>query len=309
MSFLAGRLAGKEAAFFFQESKHAVNRLAEKNPKSLPSTPPSLEQEAQADVLPEVLKHSLPSRILGQRSDPSSLSKGSKWALHSDPNNASISSPDAMNPLRAYLSLPQVTFGPKRWALPSTEHSVMASTANAMRKDKFIPINPEKLKAAAEGLQQIGKAFAVATAIVFGGATLLFGMAASKLELHNKHKDSTFDPITHDAVMCYSNDDDMLIKLIYQYKHLLPNQMRVFSHVFQVRKCTETALHLGSDDIRTKGKDLVQPKLEMIREQLSPIRTWAENMSKKWNLEREEAIKEKPIIKELSKILGAKTSN
>ncbi|XP_021301015.1 uncharacterized protein LOC110429345 isoform X1 [Herrania umbratica] len=249
MSFLAGRLAGKEAAFFFQESKHAVNRLAEKTPKSLPSTPPSLEQEAQADVLPEVLKHSLPSKIFGQPSDPSSLSKGSKWALHSDPNNASISSPDAMNPLRAYLSLPQVTFGPKRWALPSTEHSVMASTANELRKDKFTPINPEKLKAAAEGLQQIGKAFAVATAIVFGGATLMFGMAASKLELHN------------------------------------------------------------SDDIRTKGKDLVQPKLEMIREQLFPVRTWAENMSKKWNLAREEAIKEKRIIKELSKILGAKTSN
>lgn len=35
----------------------------------------------------------------------------------------------------------------------------------------------------------------------------------------------------------------------------------------------------------------------------------AENTSKKWHLEREEAIKEKPIIKELSKTLGAKTSN
>lgn len=35
----------------------------------------------------------------------------------------------------------------------------------------------------------------------------------------------------------------------------------------------------------------------------------AENMSKKWHLEREESIKEKPMIKELSKILGAKTSN
>ena len=30
----------------------------------------------------------------------------------------------------------------------------------------------------------VGKAFAVATAIVFGGAALMFGMAASKLELH-----------------------------------------------------------------------------------------------------------------------------
>ncbi|XP_022759035.1 uncharacterized protein LOC111305611 isoform X2 [Durio zibethinus] len=249
MSFLAGRLAGKEAAFFFQESKHAVNRLAEKTPKNLPSNPPSVEQEAQADVLPEVLKHSLPSKIFRQPFGPSSLSRSSKWALHSDPNNASISSPDALNPLRAYLSLPQVSFGPKRWQLPSTEHSVMASTANELRKDKYTPLNPEKLKAAAEGLQQIGKAFVAATAIVFGGAALMFGMAASKLELHN------------------------------------------------------------SDDVRTKGKDLVQPKFEMIREQLFPLRTWAENMSKKWHLEREEAIKEKPIIKELSKILGVKSSN
>ena len=32
-------------------------------------------------------------------------------------------------------------------------------------------------------------------------------------------------------------------------------------------------------------------------------------MSKKWHVEREEDIKEKPIIKELTKILGAKTSN
>ncbi|XVE72430.1 hypothetical protein DITRI_Ditri11bG0038900 [Diplodiscus trichospermus] len=249
MSFLAGRLAGKEAAFFFQETKHAVNRLAEKTPKNLPSNPPSVEQEAQADVLPEVLKHSLPSKIFRQQPDSSSLSKASKWALHSDPNKSSISSPDALNPLRAYVSLPQVTFGPKRWELPTTEHSVMASTANELRKDKYTPLNPEKLKAAGEGLQQIGKAFAVATAVVFGGATLMFGMAASKLELYN------------------------------------------------------------SDDIRTRGKDLVQSKFEMIREQVSPLRSWAENMSKKWHLEKEGAVKEKPIIKELSKILGAKTSN
>jgi hypothetical protein len=31
MSFLAGRLAGKEAAYFFQESKQAVTKLAQKN--------------------------------------------------------------------------------------------------------------------------------------------------------------------------------------------------------------------------------------------------------------------------------------
>lgn len=31
----------------------------------------------------------------------------------------------------------------------------------------------------------VGKAFAVATAIIFGGATLIFGLAVSKLEMQN----------------------------------------------------------------------------------------------------------------------------
>ncbi|GLT28328.1 hypothetical protein SLA2020_032700 [Shorea laevis] len=254
MSFLAGRLAGKEAAYFFQESKHAVNRLAEKTTTSrnLPSTTPAAaaaEHESQADVLPEVMRHSLPSKIFGLPADPLSLSTSSKWVLRSESHGASRVSPDALNPLRAYVSLPQVTFGPKRWEFPNAENFVRASTANELRKDKYTPINPEKLKAAAEGLQQIGKAFMVATVIVFGGATLTFGMAASKLELHN------------------------------------------------------------SDDIRSKGRDVVQPKIEMIKEQLFPLKNWAKEMSKKWHLEREEDIKEKPVVKELSKILGAKSPN
>ncbi|TXG55407.1 hypothetical protein EZV62_020663 [Acer yangbiense] len=272
MSFLAGRLAGKEGAYFFQESKQAVQRLIEKTPTGKTSPPASslssADPELQADVLPEVLMHSLPPKIFGRPSDPSSLSSvASKWWVPAAPKTGSgISiSPDALNPLRAYVSLPQVTFGPKRffifkvrffffffwdycqWALPNQEHSVLASTANELRTDKYTPINPEKLKAAAEGLQQIGKAFAVATVIVFGGATVIFSMAVSKLDMHN------------------------------------------------------------SDEIRTKGRDLVHPKIEIMKEQLTPIRIWAENTSKKWRLEREENIKEKPIIKELSRILGAKT--
>ncbi|KAG6748685.1 hypothetical protein POTOM_048614 [Populus tomentosa] len=255
MSFLAGRLAGKEGAFFFQESKHAVNRLAEKSSTTVKNLPPpssssTIEHESQADVLPEVLRHSLPSKIFGKPYEPSSLSTSSKWALRSDhPNSSSTVSPDVLNPLRAYVSLPQVTFGPKRWELPSEEHSLLASTANEMRKDRYTTINPDKLKAAAEGLTYIGKAFAVATAIVFGGATLVFSLAASKLDLRN------------------------------------------------------------GDDIRTKGKDLVQPKLDVIREQFVPLKTWAEDTSKKWHLDRQEDVKEKPMVKELAKILGAKTSN
>ncbi|KAJ6343371.1 hypothetical protein OIU76_005169 [Salix suchowensis] len=157
MSFLAGRLAGKEGAFFFQESKHAVNRLAEKSTTTVKNLPPSssstIEHESQADVLPEVLRHSLPGKIFGKPSEPSSLSTSSKWALRSDhPISNSTVSPDVLNPLRAYVSLPQVTFGPKRWELPSEEHSVLASTANEMRKDRYTTMNPEKLKTAAEGL-------------------------------------------------------------------------------------------------------------------------------------------------------------
>ncbi|KAL0301775.1 UNVERIFIED_CONTAM: hypothetical protein Sradi_6454300 [Sesamum radiatum] len=180
----------------------------------------------------------------------SSFSGTSKWALKPDPKGVGGSgvSADALNPLRAYVSLPQVTFGPKRWQLPNSENSVLASTANDLRHDKYTPINPEKLKAAAAGLTQIGSAFAVATAVVFGGATVIFGLAASKLEVHN------------------------------------------------------------TNDIRAKGKDLIQPKFEMYREKLVPLRTWAEDVSKKWHLEREESLKEKPLIKELSRKLGAKTS-
>ncbi|XP_059661106.1 uncharacterized protein LOC132307390 [Cornus florida] len=263
MSFLAGRLAGTEGAYFLQESKHAVGRLVQKtktklpssssssssSPNSNPSSSSSIENEAQADILPEVMRHYLPSKIFQPLSD-SSLSTASKWVLHPDHNNGFSSvSRDALNPLRGYVSLPQVTFGPKRWMLPNSENSVLASTANDMRRDKYTPIDSGKLKTAAIGLSQIAKAFAVATAIVFGGSTLMFGLAVSKLELRN------------------------------------------------------------SDDIRTKGRDLVQPRFDVVKEQLIPLRTWAEDMSKKWHFEREENTKERTLIKELSRKMGAKTTN
>ncbi|KAM5580575.1 hypothetical protein ABKV19_010027 [Rosa sericea] len=155
MSFLAGRLAGKEGAYFFQESKQAVSRLvSQKGPahKKLPSA--ATEHESQADVLPEVLRHSLPSGILHQQPETaSSLDTASKWVLKSDSKNPFSISSQTLNPLRDYVSLPQVTFGPKRWQLPESENSMSASTANELRRDRHpTPINPEKLKAAAEGL-------------------------------------------------------------------------------------------------------------------------------------------------------------
>lgn len=154
-----------------------------------------------------------------------------------------------MNPLRGYVSLPQVTFGRRRWDIPKSESSVSASTANELRRDRYgTRVNPDKLRAAGEGLQHIGKAFAAATVIVFGSATLVFGTAASKLDMRN------------------------------------------------------------ADDIRTKGKDLFQPNMESMKEKVEPLRTWAETMSRKWHIESNDStIKEKPIFKELSRILGPKT--
>ncbi|KAL0311254.1 UNVERIFIED_CONTAM: hypothetical protein Sangu_2420100 [Sesamum angustifolium] len=232
MSFLAGRLASTEGSYFLQESKQAVTRILQNQKNSAGVVKPIAENSeiSSADVLPEVLRHSLPPQIFHAPSESltSSFSGTSKWALKPDPKG--------------------VTFGPKRWQLPNSENSVLASTANDLRHDKYTPINPEKLKAAAAGLTQIGSAFAVATAVVFGGATVIFGLAASKLEVHN------------------------------------------------------------TNDIQAKGKDLIQPKFEMYRDKLVPLRTWAEAVSKKWHLEREEPLKEKPLIKELSRKLGAKTS-
>ncbi|XP_043688113.1 uncharacterized protein LOC122639351 isoform X2 [Telopea speciosissima] len=224
MSFLAGRLASAEGSYFLQESKNAAGRLAQKNKinNKLPSSSSNsssssliVDEEAKADVLPEVLRHSLPWKLFDQpSSSDSSLYTASKWALRADPNKAPSVSADALNPLRAYVSLPQVTFGPKRWELPYTEHSNLASTANRLRRDGYTPVNAEKLKAAAEGLSRIGMAFFVATALVFGGSTLTFALIASKLELHN------------------------------------------------------------SDDIKTKGKDILQPKFETVRKQFMPLQVW-----------------------------------
>ncbi|KAH6764720.1 coiled-coil protein [Perilla frutescens var. hirtella] len=257
MSFLAGRSAAKEGSYFLQESKQAVARILEKHKNSATNVVKPIAENTEIssspspDVLPEILRHSLPSKIFSSESESlgSSLSRPSKWALKPDlnRNGGPVVSADVINPLRGYVSLPQVTFGPKRWQLPNSEGTVLASTANDLRQDKHTPINPEKLKAAAAGLSQIGSAFALATAIVFGGASLVFGLAASRFEVHN------------------------------------------------------------ASDIRNKGKDLIQPRLEGLREHLAPLKSRAEAIAKKWHLEKEESLKERPLIKELSRTLGAKS--
>lgn len=157
--------------------------------------------------------------------------------------------PDALNPLRSYISLPQATFGPKRWQVPDEQPNYLASTANERRRDRNPPpMDPEKLKAVIAGYSQIGKAFLAATILVFGGATAVLLYTANKLQLHS------------------------------------------------------------ADDVKTKGKDAVQPRANMIKEQVAPLRSWAEEMSQKWHFEGGKEAKEKSaIIRELSRALGART--
>ncbi|XP_073010695.1 uncharacterized protein [Typha latifolia] len=250
MSFLAGRLAATEGAYFLQESKQLVGRLAQKLPpssSSSASSSPAAVHDA-ADVLPEILRHSIPIKGTAPEAE-ASLSAASKWLLKNSSSPSGVS-PDALNPLRAYVSLPQATFGPKRWQLPNEQPNYSASTANELRRDRYPPVDSEKLKYVIAGYSQIGKAFVAATTIVFGGAAVLFLYTAHKLQLHN------------------------------------------------------------TEDVRNIGRDVIRPGADLVKERIIPLRTWAENMSRKWHMEGEREAKEKPIIKELSKALGAtRTTN
>lgn len=247
MSFLAGRLAAKEGAYFLQESKIAAGRLAQKLPASAlgprPASPPP-----SPDVLPEILRHSIPIKPTPPPSDPS-LYGTSRWALPQGGAEPAGVSPDVLNPLRSYISLPQATFGPKRWELPNEQPHYSASTANERRHDGHPPpMDPEKLKSVIAGYSQVGKAFVAGTILVFGGATAVLLYTAHKLQLHSV------------------------------------------------------------DDVRTKGKDTVQPHADMIKEQIAPLRKWAEDTSRKWHFEGDKEAKEKSIlVRELSRSLGAKT--
>ncbi|XP_026448148.1 uncharacterized protein LOC113348546 isoform X1 [Papaver somniferum] len=257
MSFLARRTASVEGAYFYQESKLAVSRLVEKNKKNNPNFASPLnssisvvENETQADVLPEILKHSLPLKISEPFSESSTTSTASKWNLPRDVSKVHSLSTEAINPFGSYIALPQVTLGPKRWLFPEGENSVFASTANDLRTDRYnIYGDAENLKAISAGISQIGASFAIATVVVFGGAALAFGITASKLDIHN------------------------------------------------------------GEDIKTKGKDLLQPKFDGVRDQLVPVRIWAENKSKGWRTGMDKQVQENRLVKELSKNLGLKESN
>lgn len=96
-----------------------------------------------------------------------------------------------------------------------------------------------------------------------------------------------------------------------------PSAQADISFLCNVSKFQQRLVHFAfcfvlfqqSNDLQTKGKDFVRPRFEKVREQLNPLRTWAGDTAKKWHLEKEDTFKENPLIKELSRTLGAKSSN
>ncbi|CAN6245408.1 unnamed protein product [Urochloa humidicola] len=66
------------------------------------------------DVLPEILRHSVPIKGTPPPAEPS-LSASSRWTLPPGSAEGAGVHPDALNPLRSYVSLPQATYGPKSW--------------------------------------------------------------------------------------------------------------------------------------------------------------------------------------------------
>ncbi|XP_044959669.1 uncharacterized protein LOC123410794 isoform X2 [Hordeum vulgare subsp. vulgare] len=181
MSFLAGRLAAQEGAYFLQESRNAAGRLAQKLPASehgpRPAPPPP-----SPDVLPEILRHSMPLRPTPPPPDPT-LYGSTRWALPPGGAEAAGVSPDVLNPLRSYVALPQATFGigPKR------HYYSPSSTIDPRRDMHPPPMDPEKLKAIIARYSQVGKALLsiAGTVLVIGEATAELLCTANKLQLHS----------------------------------------------------------------------------------------------------------------------------
>ena len=101
--------------YFLQESKTTAGRLWEKLPPfaSAPAGGARASVQPSPDALLEILRHSVPIKGTPPPAE-ASLSASSRWALPPGGAEAAGLHPDALNPLRSYVSLPQATFGPKR---------------------------------------------------------------------------------------------------------------------------------------------------------------------------------------------------
>ncbi|KAH7422799.1 hypothetical protein KP509_12G026200 [Ceratopteris richardii] len=163
MNIFARRAAASEGAFFSQASKESIVRLREKTPRS--SAPAAgdasstgdvalLKDEVNPDVLPEILQHSLPKH---QQYDPlptsSSPSPSSLVSLASaKPSNVASRHRADNNGLAFLPTLPQASFGPRRWKVTEEEVKLMASTANEARfLDDTPTMDDAKAKALVEG--------------------------------------------------------------------------------------------------------------------------------------------------------------
>ncbi|KAH8940781.1 hypothetical protein BDL97_14G002600 [Sphagnum fallax] len=204
MSFLAGRLAATEGAFFTQHSKQAAIALRQKidsspspsssSPKPSPNNNgfPVILSASEADVLPEVLRHSLPLQHVPRvpqtqsATAPSSLAASLNLTLATR-EGAKTGGPsgDGLRhglPVELFATAPQTFLGPKRWRLETAEVSALASTANEARTDIN---NTTKQKALMEGYFVVTKAFMVATGLVFGGALTTAAIAGALLDIQS----------------------------------------------------------------------------------------------------------------------------
>lgn len=234
MSFLARRVAASEGAFFSQTSKESIAKLREKaarssSPKCVESASVSSHEEGNADVLPEILQHSLPEQQFDGllpspfSPSPSSLAASLSSSVHSSPSS-SHHRMDTNGPLSFLPTLPQASFGPSRWTPAEEEVKILASTANESRMEGMTTMDDARAKALVDGYAIVMKAFLIATALVVGGATVVAGVVGSKLQIRS------------------------------------------------------------IDDIPIKGREHMQPRVELIRESFEPWRQWVQKRSRDWNI-------------------------
>ncbi|KAI4325078.1 hypothetical protein MLD38_030505 [Melastoma candidum] len=152
MRFLARRFAATGGPNFLEGSNRALSLLR-------------IHADRSYCVVPK------PSSVDGERpSLPDPL-----------PDRSSAAESSALRP---DLSLPPVTFGPKRWEYGHEECSDSDTLADDLRRDR--DDEPVDSEAVAQGLAYVWKAFGIATVIVFGGASLIFGLVAAKLEIRSR---------------------------------------------------------------------------------------------------------------------------
>ncbi|KAK7261968.1 hypothetical protein RIF29_28295 [Crotalaria pallida] len=154
-------------------------------------------------------------------------------------------------------------------------------------------------------LQAIGKAFDVATAIVFCGAALVFDIVATKLDLNNindvKTKGKDYAEPQMESIKGQFIPLKIWLFFLTILKLLHPKQqyqpclccllslglVYTFGKAFDVATAivfcgaalvfdiVATKLDLNNiNDVKTKGKDYAEPQMESIKGQFIPLKIW-----------------------------------